>query len=197
MAGLQASRGDDVYREDDATIALEQRIARLTGKEDAMFVISGTASNRKYFRTVVVFLSLIRSHPTEIAIRTNLTQPPHSVLLDIRSHVHKWEAGGMAVFSQATAHAIAPANGKHLTLEHDVLPNLELGEDVHIAPTRLISLENTLSGMVFPQHEIEKIAAVAKEHDIIMHLDGARIWETAAKVCAQEGKKGEEGLQEV
>ncbi|KAJ9105513.1 hypothetical protein QFC21_001884 [Naganishia friedmannii] len=178
MAGLQASRGDDVYREDDATIALEQRIARLTGKEDAMFVISGTASN-------------------QIAIRTNLTQPPHSVLLDIRSHVHKWEAGGMAVFSQATAHAIAPANGKHLTLEHDVLPNLELGEDVHIAPTRLISLENTLSGMVFPQHEIEKIAAVAKEHDIIMHLDGARIWETAAKACAQDGKKGEEGLQEV
>lgn len=47
MAGMQASRGDDVYREDEATIALEQRIARLTGKEDAMFVISGTASNRK------------------------------------------------------------------------------------------------------------------------------------------------------
>jgi threonine aldolase len=47
MTGMQASRGDDVYREDEATIALEQRIARLTGKEDAMFVISGTASNRK------------------------------------------------------------------------------------------------------------------------------------------------------
>ncbi|GHJ84499.1 hypothetical protein NliqN6_0901 [Naganishia liquefaciens] len=178
MTGLQASRGDDVYREDEATIALEQRIARLTGKEDAMFVISGTASN-------------------QIAIRTNLTQPPHSVLLDIRAHVHKWEAGGMAVFSQATAHAIAPANGKHLTLEDDVLPNLELGEDVHTAPTRLISLENTLSGMVFPQREIEKIARVAEEHDIIMHLDGARIWETAAKACEEEGKYGEEGLREV
>ncbi|KAJ9114948.1 hypothetical protein QFC20_001323 [Naganishia adeliensis] len=178
MAGMQASRGDDVYREDEATIALEQRIARLTGKEDAMFVISGTASN-------------------QIAIRTNLTQPPHSVLLDIRAHVHKWEAGGMAVFSQATPHGIAPANGKHLTLEDDIMPNLELGEDVHIAPTRLISLENTLSGMVFPQQEIEKIAAVAAEHDIIMHLDGARVWETAAKACEHEGKQGEEGLREV
>jgi threonine aldolase len=103
----------------------------------------------------------------------------------------------MAVFSQATAHAIAPANGKHLTLEDDVLPNLELGEDIHIAPTRLISLENTLSGMVFPQHEVEKIARVAEEHGIIMHLDGARIWEAAAKACEQEGKYGEDGLREV
>lgn len=103
----------------------------------------------------------------------------------------------MAVFSQATAHAIAPANGKHLTLEDDVLPNLELGEDIHIAPTRLISLENTLSGMIFPQQEIEKIARVADEHGIIMHLDGARIWEAAAKACQEGEKYGEDGLREV
>lgn len=197
MVGMQASRGDDVYREDEATIALEQRIARLTGKEDAMFVISGTASNRKSLRSPRWSVNTESSATAEIAIRTNLTQPPHSVLLDIRAHVHKWEAGGMAVFSQATPHGIAPANGKHLTLEDDILPNLELGEDVHIAPTRLISLENTLSGMVFPQQEIEKIAAVAAEHDIIMHLDGARIWEAAAKACEKEGKQGEEGLREV
>jgi threonine aldolase len=47
MAGLQASRGDAVYNQDDTTLALEQRIARLTGKEDALFVVSGTAGNRK------------------------------------------------------------------------------------------------------------------------------------------------------
>lgn len=48
MAGMQASRGDAVYREDVTTLALEQRIARLTGKEDALFVVSGTAANRKF-----------------------------------------------------------------------------------------------------------------------------------------------------
>ncbi|KAJ9122437.1 hypothetical protein QFC22_001862 [Naganishia vaughanmartiniae] len=179
MAGLQASRGDDMQREDETTIALERRIARLTGKEDAMFIASGTAGN-------------------QIAIRTNLTQPPHSVLLDSRSHIHKWEAGGMAVFSQAMAHAIAPANGQYLTLEDDILPNLELGDDWDIAPTRVIALENTLSnGMIYPQHEIEKIAEVAQEHGIALHLDGARLWETAAKLCEDDGKGGEDGLQEV
>lgn len=95
------------------------------------------------------------------------------------------------------SYGITPANGKYLTLKDDIPPNLELGEDIHRAPTRLISLENTLSGMVFPQEEIEKIAAVAKEHDLLMHLDGARIWEAAAKKCEEEGKRGEEGLREV
>lgn len=130
-------------------------------------------------------------------MRTHLTQPPHSVLLDSRAHIHKWESGGIALFSQATSYGINPANGRYLTLEDDILPNLELGEDNHRAPTRLIALENTLSGVVFPQEEIEKIAAVAKEYDILMHLDGARIWEVAAKACEQEEKGGEEGLREV
>ena len=89
------------------------------------------------------------------------------------------EAGGIAMFSQATSHSIAPENHHHITFE-EVQQNLELGEDIHTAPTKLISLENTLSGMIFPQEEIVKIAEEAEKHNIIMHLDGARIWEVAA-----------------
>ncbi len=106
-------------------------------------------------------------------------------------------AGGIAVFSQATSHSVVPANGHHLTLEDDIRPNLELGEDIHTAPTRLISLENTLSGMIFPQDEIVKIAKVAEENDIIMHLDGARIWEAAAARLGAESEQGDAALQGV
>lgn len=49
--------------------------------------------------------------------------------------------------------AILPTNGHHLTLEDDIEPNL-LGEDIHVAPTRIVSLENSLNGTVFPQDEI-------------------------------------------
>jgi threonine aldolase len=85
-----------------------------------------------------------------------------------------------------------------LTLEDDILPNLQLGNDIHTAPTRLICLENTLAGTVFPQEEIVKISEEAAKHDIIMHLDGARIWEVAAKTCRERGLPlEEEGLGEV
>lgn len=47
LAGLTASRGDDVYRDDEDTIALEQRVARLAGKEEGLFIVSGTQSNRE------------------------------------------------------------------------------------------------------------------------------------------------------
>lgn len=179
VAGIQASRGDDVYHDDEATAALEKRIAKLTGKEAALFVVSGTMSN-------------------QLAIRSTLAQPPHSVITDHRAHVHQMEAGGIALFSQATTHALAPKNGHHLTLEDDILPNLQLGNDIHTAPTRLICLENTLAGTVFPQEEIVKISEEAAKHDIIMHLDGARIWEVAAKTCRERALPlEEEGLGEV
>lgn len=167
MTALQASRGDDVYHEDPSTAALEERIAAMTGKEAAMFGPSGTMTN-------------------QLAIRTHLKQPPHSVITDHRAHVHMMEAGGIAMFSQATTHGLVPANGIHLTVE-DIAPALQLGEDIHIAPTRLICLENTLSGMIFPQDEVVRIGNMAKEHGIAMHLDGARAWNVAAAEIENRG----------
>ncbi len=102
------------------------------------------------------------------------------------------------MFSQATTHALVPANGKYLTVE-DIEPNLELGENIHIAPTKLICLENTLSGMVFPQEEVVKISELAKTHGIAMHLDGARAWNVAAAEVEARGldPTKEESLQTV
>ncbi|CEQ41260.1 SPOSA6832_02938, partial [Sporobolomyces salmonicolor] len=116
----------------------------------------------------------------QLAIRTHLTQPPHSIILDARSHVHLYEAGGVAFHSQATSHAVPPRNGHHLTLE-EVLDNAVFGEDIHSAPTKLVALENTLSGMVFPQEEIIRISDCMRANGIIMHCDGARMWEVVAK----------------
>jgi threonine aldolase len=67
---IQASLGDDVYGIDPSTSALENHIARLTGKEAAVFVSSGTLSN-------------------QLAIRGHLKRPPYSVLVDHRSHMNK------------------------------------------------------------------------------------------------------------
>jgi len=155
-----ASLGDDVYHE-PSTVALEKHIAKITGKEAGLFMPSGTMSN-------------------QIALRCHLIQPPHSVLCDVRSHVHKFEAGGIAFHSQASTITVTPANGFYLTAK-EVEAELVLEDDPHYAPTRVISLENTLSGIIFPQEEISKIAALAREYGLKMHLDGARIWHVAAE----------------
>lgn len=69
-----------------------------------------------------------------------------------------------------------PKNDVYLTLE-DVKKNVVISDDLHACPTRVISLENTLGGTIMPLSEVRKISAFAKEHDIRLHLDGARIWE--------------------
>lgn len=55
-----------------------------------------------------------------------------------------------------------------------------LSDDVHACPTRVISLENTLNGMILPLAEARRISAWARSHDIRVHCDGARLWEAAA-----------------
>lgn len=81
--------------------------------------------------------------------------------------------------SGAQAKPVVPRNGNHLTLE-DVQENATLDDDVHSCPTRVISLENTLNGMILPLDEVRRIAAFAREHGIKLHLDGARLWDAVA-----------------
>ncbi|KAI0873947.1 pyridoxal phosphate-dependent transferase [Hypoxylon argillaceum] len=151
---------DDVFQEDPTTMALEAHVAALTGKEAGLFVLSGTMGN-------------------QIALRSLLTQPPHGVLCDRDSHIVKYEAGGVASLCGALLTAIRPSNGRYLTLE-DVQKNAVLSDDVHACPTRVISLENSLNGMVMPLQEVQRISAFARANGILMHCDGARLWEVVA-----------------
>lgn len=151
---------DDVYEEDLTTNDLEAHCAALAGKEAGLFVLSGTMGN-------------------QVALRSLLKQPPYSVLCDHRSHINKYEAGGVASLSGAMLKTVVPKNGIHLTLE-DVQENAALDDDVHTCPTRVISLENTLNGMIMPLAEVRRISNWARENGVKMHCDGARLWEVVA-----------------
>lgn len=136
-------------------------MAKLTGKEAAMFVPSGTMSN-------------------QLALRTHLKQPPYAVLCDHRAHINRYEAGGTAFHSGAHLQCVIPSNGHHLTLD-DVRESVVLGSDIHSAPTEVIALENTLNGTIIPQEDVIAISEFARKEGIKMHLDGARIWHVAAE----------------
>ena len=151
---------DDVSMEDPTTLGLEKFIAELTGKEDALLVLSGSMGN-------------------QVSLRSHLTAPPHAIVCDRRSHIIQYEAGGVASLSGALTQPIDAKNGTYITLE-EVQKLAVISDDVHACPTRMISLENTLGGVITPLAECQRIAAWARENKIIMHLDGARLWEAVA-----------------
>ena len=149
-----ATYADDIYGRDPCTVMLEAEVAKLTGMEDALFTLSGTMGN-------------------QICLRTHLMQPPHSILCDERTHVYALEAGGPALLSQAMTVLCRPSNGRYLTLE-DVKDKI-IGEDVHFAPTKIVSLENTINGVVLPYAEAKRISDYVRSEykgEIKMHLDG-------------------------
>ncbi|KAI5295601.1 hypothetical protein KEM52_000873 [Ascosphaera acerosa] len=167
QAILEASVGDDVFDEDDSVHKLEKYVAELTGKEAAMWVVSGTMSN-------------------QICLRTHLMQPPHSVLCDKRAHIYVWESGAMPALSQASVTAVAPSNGVHLTLK-DVKANIIPEDNLHFPPTRVVALENTLNGTILPLSHAKEISAFVRsfpvpegQKPVAMHLDGARLFDAVA-----------------
>ena len=154
--------GDSVYNEDENTLQLEDKLSKLTGKEAALFCVSGTMTN-------------------QIGIRVNLCQPPYSVLCDHRSHIYENEAAGLATLSQAMVTPVVPKNGLYLTLE-DVQSHFVPDDgDIHAAPTKVISLENTLYGIIMPLEEIQRISDFARKHGARIHLDGARLWNASTE----------------
>ncbi|KAL3444534.1 pyridoxal phosphate-dependent transferase [Aspergillus insuetus] len=161
-----ADLSDGVATSDPSTHELEDYVANLTARPAALFVLSGTMGNL-------------------VALRSLLRQPPYAILCDSRSHILASEAGGAFAFTGAIPQPIEPENGEYLTLE-DILPQVVLPNDttgtttVHMCPTRVISLENTLRGMVMPLAEARRISNFAHENGILVHLDGARLWEAVA-----------------
>jgi threonine aldolase len=156
-AAMQAAVvGDDVFREDPTVNQLEERVADLLGKESALFVPSGTMSN-------------------QIGIKAH-TQPGDELLCDINCHIYNYEAGGPAVLSGLMCRTIEGDHGivDVTQLEGTVRPNND-----HCVRTRIVCLENTHNrggGRIYPLEKIQAIRAWTRQHHLILHLDGARLW---------------------
>jgi threonine aldolase len=110
----------------------------------------------------------------QIAVGVN-TQPGDELLCSTTSHVYVWEAGGIARHSGVTTRTFE-GDGGLLSLE-DIRDAIR-PDDAHYVRTRLVCLENTHNRGGGRVHPIESIAAIgrwAREHNLAMHLDGARL----------------------
>ncbi len=155
-----AEVGDDVYGEDPTINLLERRAAEAFGREDALFVPTGTMGN-------------------QIALRL-LTQPGQEIICESRAHILDWEMATAAVFSGCLIRAVPTAIG--ILTWKDIEPVIYRKGSFRAA-TGLIELENTANlagGRVTPLEVMEEIWVNAKERRLPVHLDGARIFNAAA-----------------
>ena len=157
LAIAEAEVGDDVYGDDETVLALEARTAKLLGKEAGLFVASGTQSNL-------------------IALLTHLARG-EEYLAGAHYHTIHYEAGGASALGGAIAHALpqTPTGGLRAA---DVIAAIK-EDDPHFPMTRLLSLENTVSGMVQAHDEMAELSSAARQHGLKVHLDGARLMNAA------------------
>ena len=159
-AMAEAEVGDDVYGEDPTINALQEKVARLLGKERALFVPSGTMANQ---------LS-IKAH----------TQPGDEVIIEANSHAYNYEGGAGAVLSGVQFFCLTGTRG---ILESSQVEEAIRPLDAHFPVTRLICLENTHNrggGSVYPIKNLSEIFKLAKSRGLSVHLDGARLWNASA-----------------
>ena len=156
-AMAEAPVGDDVYDEDPTVHQLEERLATLAGKQAAAFFPTGTQSN----------LAALLSHCGR----------GEEYIAGSSYHIFAYEAGGAAVLGGIAPHPLP--TGPRGGLDPKAVEAAIKPDDSHHPITRLLCLENTVSGQVQPQAEIVALAGLAHERGLSVHLDGARLFNAA------------------
>jgi threonine aldolase len=161
----EAEVGDDVFAGDPTVNRLQERVAKLLGKEDAIFVPSGTMAN-------------------QTAIRAQ-THPGDEIIMHAESHTYFYEAGGPAALSGCSLRLLEGERGR---FDAEAVRAAIRPTDHHFPQSSLVVVENTHNrggGSVWAVEPLGKIREVAREHRLRMHLDGARLM----NACVAAGRK--------
>lgn len=161
-----AAVGDDQKREDPTVNELERRGAEFLGHEEAVFLPTATMAN-------------------QIALQI-LGRPGDALLVERHAHIMLSELGGPAAHSGLLTIGLEGTNGRFSP--DQVVSEIRDRTSVHVAPTRIVTVENTHNSSgarVWPLEEIDAIVATCREHDLAVHLDGARLV-NAAVACGVE-----------
>ncbi|MTI79266.1 MAG: low-specificity L-threonine aldolase [Firmicutes bacterium] len=167
-AMVSAEVGDDVYGEDPTVNKLEKTAAEIIGKEETLFMPSGTMGN-------------------QVALLAH-TERGDEVILDAESHIIYYEVGAPAMLAGIQLRPVSGLLGRNAT---DILRQAYRPTDIHFPNSRLLCLENTFNrggGTVMTSAEMKDVYELAHEYGLSVHLDGARIFNasTAARCDVKE-----------
>lgn len=159
-AMVNAQVGDDVFGEDRTVNELEKTVAKLFGQEAALFCASGTMAN-------------------QIAVKAH-TQPMDEIILDKTAHIYYYETAGFAFHSGVSVKLIDGDRGR--INAQQVLENIQPNFD-WLPKTSLVCLENTSNkggGSCYELEDIRGIRDVCVQHNLKLHMDGARLFNAMA-----------------
>jgi threonine aldolase len=151
-----ADVGDDQKREDPTVNELERRGAEFLGQEEAVYLPTATMAN-------------------QIALNI-LGRPGDALLVERHAHIMLSELGGPAAHSGLLTIGLQGTRGRFSP--DQVVAEIRDRTSVHVAPTRIVAIENThnsAGGAVWPVDEIDAMVATCREHELAIHLDGARL----------------------
>lgn len=160
--------GDDVFGEDTSTNELQDYMTELFSKESALFVSSGVMGN-------------------QLGIKA-LTEPGDEVIVEAQSHIFYYETSAPSVISNIQLNCVESERGM---IPIEKLEKAIRPKDYYFPKTKLICLENTHnrhSGTILDIEYIKDVSSFAKERNLKMHLDGARLWNAieATGISAQK-----------
>lgn len=166
-----AEVGDDVYGDDPTVKALERATADLLGKEDAVYMPTGTMTN-------------------QVGIRAH-TEPGDAVLFDQNAHVYILEGGAPAAFSGVLPRLLPGVRGifTPADVEAAVGSAHPFFPATIPAPVRLLCLENTHNiggGAIWPLEQLRAVTWTGRNLGLSLHLDGARLWHATAATGISE-----------
>ncbi len=159
-AMAEAPVGDDVYGEDPSVNRLQELAAAMLGKEAGLFVPSGTMGN----------LAAVLAHCGR----------GDEAILGNKAHTFLFEAGGISALGGV--HSCQIPNQPDGTLALDDIRSAIRPDDPHDPITRLVALENThnrCGGVVLSAEYTRAVGALARQHNLKLHIDGARIFNAA------------------
>lgn len=169
---MHAEVGDDVFGEDPTVNALQEKAAKMFGKDAALFCPSGTMTN-------------------QIAIKAH-TRPLDEVICDHYSHIFQYEVGGYAYHSGV---AINPLIGEYGKITATQIESAIKARQDWLPITKLVVLENSTNkggGNYYSIDEIRPIKEVCIKNDLKLHLDGARLFNVLVETNEETENVGEQ-----
>ena len=152
--GHVPSYGDDTYTHEAIS-----RIRRELGEDAEVFLVfSGTAAN------VLCLQSMVQSHQAVICAET--------------AHVHNHECGAAEKHIGCKLLPVPSPNGK-ITVAGIREHLHDFGNEHHVQPRAITITQATEYGTVYTPAEIRAIADYAHSHSLLVHMDGARIFNAA------------------